>query len=741
MDLAADAAAKRACFKGGDLKDQIAGNMGKDVANVKDSDVRKMIQKGAQDEMLKALKVCTERSAAGDMSGCKEQMKTIAARAKGKNAAEITDNDLKFDAKEAAKKKLGEQMQACMETAGTDRAKIATCRTSAEEAIKQSSFDGRAPSKTDMRQMYNKAAKSKASESVSNCEKSRHECMQIAMERIKMAKGLAPTDVLSKKDAEVMLKQGATSDVKDSMMACVRAKKEDASATCDDPYDKFKESVKKGKPQSANKQKVEKSKLMVSAIKAQAKAHREVCFELPNKTAADACLQNFKAEADDMANEYLKGEGTKDTAQVKNARKKLSEAKATNEFLGERFTACMKAAADASERSACKDDLNQKKQLAGLVSEDSDAVMKKFHARAMAEAASACNATERKSCREAAKADMIAAGMKAREYGMVKKHGEIMGAAEVYANCLQMDLAAPECETQAKEEYESAGGAAADAGTGQRAWSAIRNKIVALGNGIATGDDIEMRKKPYIVIDAQTNGGSCDDRLSDKLAQKANAASTAKTFSSATGTGCSIVDGTAEYSAKLGFSGWTNSEIEAAADAVGAVSGDLSSGRRLLEAIDEHARRLAVVSTAYSARDEDACASSDTTCGTDAADDGAAAAAQAGATQAAAAGTAGSSTGGDTTGGGTTTGGENNQVGEPGGGAGNTNRTQGGGQNFEETGGATGGATGNTSRTQGAASASDGQAQAGKKGEASGARQGGSFFVATAALLSIAVFA
>merc|ERR1712070_574162 len=120
----------------------------------------------------------------------------------------------------------------------------------------------------------------------------------------------------------------------------------------------------------------------------------------------------------------------------------------------------------------------------------------------------------------------------------------------------QMDLGTAECEAQAKEEYESAG-AAGSGGIGEAAWSARKAKIVALGNGIANGDDVEMRKKPYIVVDAQTNGASCEAQLSDKLAQKASSASTAKTFSNATGTGCRIVDGTAEYSAKLGFSGWT----------------------------------------------------------------------------------------------------------------------------------------------------------------------------------------
>merc|ERR1719453_1998343 len=193
---------------------------------------------------------------------------------------------------------------------------------------------------------------------------------------------MAPGETLSKKDVEVMLKQGATNDVKDSMMACVRAKKENPTATCEDPYEKFKGTVKRSKPASVEKQKVERSKLMDSAVKALAKAHRDVCFEEPNKTAVDACLKNFKSEADDMAAAYLEGVGSKNTTAVRNARKKLSEAKATNKYLGERFTACMREAADSAAKQACKADLAAKRELAGLpTKENVDVVMKKFRAR------------------------------------------------------------------------------------------------------------------------------------------------------------------------------------------------------------------------------------------------------------------------------------------------------------------------------------------------------------------------
>merc|ERR1719502_2063904 len=147
--------------------------------------------------------------------------------------------------------------------------------------------------------------------------------------------------------------------------------------------------------------------------------------------------------------------------------------------------------------------------------------MKKFRARIMAEAANSCDEADRKACRAAAKADMVAAGMLAREFGMVKKHSEVMGAAEVYANCLQSGINATDCEQQAKDEYMSAGGASGANGTGQGSWSFLRAKIVALGNGLDSGAEVQMRKKMLIAVDAATDGTSCDASIGIALAAKA----------------------------------------------------------------------------------------------------------------------------------------------------------------------------------------------------------------------------
>merc|ERR1719386_318590 len=132
--------------------------------------------------------------------------------------------------------------------------------------------------------MLESAAKSKASETMGLCSKTRDECMQENRDRLTMVMGKAPGSKVSNKDAEVFLRQGATAEVKNSMTACVAAKKENPQASCEDPYTKFKDTTKRQKPTPAKAQKPTSAKLMVDSVKDLAKSHREVCFEQADKS-------------------------------------------------------------------------------------------------------------------------------------------------------------------------------------------------------------------------------------------------------------------------------------------------------------------------------------------------------------------------------------------------------------------------------------------------------------------------
>ena len=67
------------------------------------------------------------------------------------------------------------------------------------------------------------------------------------------------------------------------------------------------------------------------------------------------------------------------------------------------------------------------------------------------EAATACSDADRASCVASAKKAFVDSGLKEREYKNVKKLGEVMAAAEVYAACKQEADASAEYEKQSQE--------------------------------------------------------------------------------------------------------------------------------------------------------------------------------------------------------------------------------------------------------------------------------------------------
>merc|ERR1712159_793771 len=122
-----------------------------------------------------------------------------------------------------------------------------------------------------------------------------------------------------------------------------------------------------------------------------------------------------------------------------------------------------------------------------------------------------------------------------------------------------------------------------------------------------------------LVVDALTSGTSCDSAVLTALMDKVKALSVTPAFSGSKEGVCRLVDGVAEYSGLVGTEGFTDDQIETAADAVtlaveGSTLGSNStnSTRRLLAP-----RRLesVSVSTSYAAQDTEACAADDSTCG------------------------------------------------------------------------------------------------------------------------------
>ena len=63
-----------------------------------------------------------------ELEKCKLQTKELRAAASGKNASDISDNDLEMDAKEAMFKELADKMVACVEEAGENETAMKACK-------------------------------------------------------------------------------------------------------------------------------------------------------------------------------------------------------------------------------------------------------------------------------------------------------------------------------------------------------------------------------------------------------------------------------------------------------------------------------------------------------------------------------------------------------------------------------------------------------------------------------------
>jgi len=226
----------------------------------------------------------------------------------------------------------------------------------------------------------------------------------------------------------------------------------------------------------------------------------------------------------------------------------------------------------------------------------------------LSEAATVCSSSDRKACMESAKADMVATGMKARKFNMIKRIGEFTSTAEVYATCKQSDATDQECADLAKAEFQTVSGA------DEAAWTKVVARITKLATVIQNGEEVVMKKKMQVLVEALTTGTSCDNTVLSALLTLVQSITVTPSISGTKMGECRMVDGKAEYSALAGTAGFTETQTETAADTLNTGVAGKTLQRRLA-ALMEKVRRLAVVSTAYTSQDTEACGATDTTCG------------------------------------------------------------------------------------------------------------------------------
>jgi len=608
MDSAADATAQKACSTSDELKRAIADSESGDSDIVRDSKVREYITEEGKKEQLTFIKSCDK----SDASKCKEMMKEMKAKESGKDISQISDDQLRKDIKEALPADVAERMRACVEDASKDQAalpadvadKLKACRTSIANAVKEADLDGKIPNDAEVQRVLKESATNVAKTVMQNCDKSRTECMDLARERSAAALGKADGKAaVSTRVAEVMNKKGADQAAKDSVKACVQAKKDDPDATCDDAYEKFLETRQKTKPTSRAARTTEKAQVMVNAQKEALKDSLKICTDRTTKEEVTACMEQFKTENDDLAKAAF---GDAD-AQKLEAKKKQSDREATIEHLGEQLEACIEVAVDETAKTACKTEMSQAKDKLGSTESD-EAVMKKYNAKKIAEAAQVCESALRKDCLADAKEEFERTGNKAREFDHQKKMGEVKVAADAWVACSQEGLTDSTCDDQAKAVFMEV------SGTDGSTWAdEVLPKVQKLGQGLRDGEDVVMKKKKQLSVDTLTDGTSCQDSVGNEVvsAIKAMDATLGLAISGAKAKGCRKEDGVASYSAAVGTADMNEAQTETAADIIATTlaTTSLSGGRRLRE------RRLVSVTGVGAAVDTELCAAGDSTCG------------------------------------------------------------------------------------------------------------------------------
>mmetsp|Transcript_165215 Transcript_165215/g.292619 ORF Transcript_165215/g.292619 Transcript_165215/m.292619 type:complete len:970 (+) Transcript_165215:97-3006(+) len=593
---------KKQCRMRPDLKDKIAESMGMDESSVMDSDVLDFMEKGAQDDVLTAARTCSK----AQLAKCKEEAKKIKAKATGRLESSVSDNELKRDAEKALSRAIGDKMEACLAEASVN-----SCRTAlVKDEIQKAAFENvaRVPSKDEISKLLKEGAKHKAKEIGMDCNfTAREDCMDLMKERMAKSMGKLKSQ-MTDHEVETLNLEGAKEAAFESAVSCARAKTDNNTATCDDPYEKFLAVRQKDKPLNAQKEEVERAKVMQEAAKAMEKDFRKVCLKKSSKSQADSCLQSFESERTAVASELF--QGSDQTTKTKKMERAKMEA--SLEVIGEDFDACMAEAADSSGKTACLDTLRSMKSVANLA-ESEDELLEKHRREAVIKAAEACDTSGHAACLMQAREAAITSGMKKREFGRVKKLGEKKAAADTFAACKEAGKTDVLCIEEAKDKYLKVSGASGSSS----GWdSGMVDKVKKLGKGLLENEAIQIRKKKQVEVQAETSANLCATGDHDKLITKLtseSATSNVTTVNKFKKKSCRVISAKAEYSAAGGTPAASDAEIEALADELSSgIEGD--SLRRRLTTLGRELSSL-TITTAYAAQGAEECAASDTGCG------------------------------------------------------------------------------------------------------------------------------
>jgi len=229
MEVAGGDNAKMTACKQDTAKEALATARGKKSSEVSGTELTKYLKEGTEAQVREKMKACvTTATGKSAKAACSQSAgRSAIAAGLGKREADVSKRDVLSYQKKAGEAGMVSMMKQCMETAGTDTAKMTTCKTNAKatlgESLGKESTDIDA---TDFEMSLKKGAEVTMAIDMRTCMSTakssaeRKACSEAA--RANMARMMGKSS-LSAPDFQVVQKQAASKNLRSNMMACVEA--------------------------------------------------------------------------------------------------------------------------------------------------------------------------------------------------------------------------------------------------------------------------------------------------------------------------------------------------------------------------------------------------------------------------------------------------------------------------------------------------------------------------------------
>lgn len=538
--------------------------------------MREFLDRGAQDEALNAVKGCKGMTGA-DKASCLESAKESFAQAAGKRPEDVKKFDMTKGAREALEREMSERMEFCVEDAGANDTAVQDCHKKMRDHLKDSRPGGKAPTDADVAKALRDGAERAARETRENCA-SGEDCEDKMKEAMAKALGKGK-DQIKKMEMKKLAGEGAKKAAGEQAMACVEAKKDDPTATCEDLLASYMAAKGQSAPTDAKKRNVAANKVKKVVVGSMMKESASVCLEEASKADFVTCMQEASSSMDDTVKDLL-GDAKATRADKK---KKAAEAKGLKLAVGELFGLCMREAGGKSatnvEKQACKDELASNVELTGLGGADEAA--DNFMSSVFSDPLEACADADLKTCRAEAKEMAMEYGMPKRRFILVKRLGTIAATAETLAACLEVENTTStdvDCEAEATEAFTKASGSEASA------YADVKTQVERVAQLILDGETSELRKLKQLHLAFLSSRKTCADDKADSLVDKVNASKPEK-CGSVTKESCQIVDDNSEYTFVVEALELSDDSFETASESMGEALANIEARRlRALQA-------------------------------------------------------------------------------------------------------------------------------------------------------------